>query len=84
LVGVTGVTSGNASDRERKGKRNMHGVSVCAETDFTAHEAFKGTQQGVIARTPRLPNPLGSLSGVYVTSALNSKATVNLVTAMDA
>jgi len=83
-VGVTSVTARNSGDGKRKGKRNMYGVSVRAEADFPSNESFKGSKQRVVAGFPCPVNPLWSLSGVHVASALDAVFTVNLVTAMDA
>jgi hypothetical protein len=38
----------------------------------------------IVARTPRTPNPLGSLSGVYVAGPFNAVTTVFFVPTMDA
>jgi hypothetical protein len=78
------VTGGNASNGEGEAKRHVGGVAVGSEANTSASEHFKGTQGGVSARFPCLPNAKGSLSFVDVTRPFNAEATVNLVATMSA
>jgi len=83
-MGVTGPTRRNARDGQSKGKGNVDWVAVRSEANFAASETLETTQGRVIARTPSPPNPLWCLANIDVAGALNSKATVFLVPAMDA
>ena len=69
LVGVSGVTSGNASDRKRKGKGHVCGVTICAESDFPACEAIHKLQGRIFTRFPCPPDAQGGLPGVDVATA---------------
>jgi hypothetical protein len=80
-MGVARVTGSHTSDRERKGKGEMRGVSVSSETDFPSNEAFETTQGRIIAGFPCSPDTLGSLAGIYVATppASVTVATVDAV-----
>ena len=62
----------------------MRGVTVCAEANFAASETLEGTEWGIVARLPRIPDLKRSLSFIDVTRALHTKAAVNFVATVSA
>jgi hypothetical protein len=84
LVGVSGVTGGDARDGQRKAQRHMGGIAICSEADFASSEYFKGTQGSVVACFPSFPDSQRRLSFINVARPFNAEAPVNLVSAMAA
>lgn len=73
------MTRRNASDRERKGQRNVHSITVCAETDFATSETLEGSERRIVSGLPRIINLQRSLPLIHVTSALNAMTPVFFV-----
>ena len=46
------MTRSDTRDREREAQRDMHGVSVGAETNFPSGETLEGTKQRVVSSPP--------------------------------
>tara|TARA_R110000868_G_scaffold364302_1_gene627156 strand:+ start:159 stop:422 length:264 start_codon:yes stop_codon:yes gene_type:complete len=70
-MSIAGVARSDARDCERKGKGDVHGVSVSAEADTSTGETLETTQGRIVAGLPRIPYLKRGLALIYVTRALN-------------
>lgn len=83
-MGVARVTRSDTRDCKGKGQRDVHGIAICAETDFPTGETLETTQGRIVSGFPRIINLQWSLPLIHVTSPFHSVFSVNFMTAVSA
>ena len=79
-MGIACPPGRNSGDGKRKGQRDVHRITVCAETHLAAREAVHVLKGGIIARLPCSPDTERSLANVDIAGTIASVS----IAAMDA
>jgi hypothetical protein len=66
-MGIAGVATGNARDREGEAQRQVGGIAVGSEANTATGEALEGTEWGVVSGFPSFPDTQRGLPFINVT-----------------